>query len=186
MTVYVVTQSETDAAVLKAALKDVPFCGNKYKVIAAGGRTTALSYARSLLMVRKTPVVLVVDADTMNDSRSAELERYLNQSLSEAGPPTEFKVIVVRPEIERLLFADRDIVTGMFGTIADDDFIKGQYVPKTVLGNLLKGKNLAVAIEAPTVANRIQDLRVKELDELRSYVSNPLSADTLTLGPAAI
>ena len=117
MNVYIVTEGADDEAILKAILSDPTKNQNNYRIVSAGGKSSAESYARSLLATGKGPVALVVDADTTEEWRSNELQRALDRSLSEVASGSDFKVIVIRPEIESLLFLNRELLSDIGGDI---------------------------------------------------------------------
>ena len=107
------------------------------KYIAAGGWSSADSLARSYLTDPQTRVVLVVDADTSDPNLVEDRKRFLRHSLGQIAQNTRWRVVVIAPETERLLFDNRSILEDLVQhKVTDTEFVEGQYSPNRVLQQL--------------------------------------------------
>jgi hypothetical protein len=97
---YIITESESDAEILK---KLVPkSIARNTEFVAGSSRYSAQSLARSILAVRRLPVVLVVDAETENRDAVRYQEELLTESLRQVSPGIPFDVLVAVPRVENL------------------------------------------------------------------------------------
>jgi hypothetical protein len=96
---YLVTEGETDVAILKRVLPERIVETIQF-VPAGGGIDTARSLARSLLASRQRPVALVVDADTSDQLAVQERVDFLDYYMRQGAGPTPFKVFVAVPELD--------------------------------------------------------------------------------------
>src|SRR5207244_323692 len=99
----------SDATLLRWLLADVANDPH-VEFSAAGGWSGADSFARSLRIVGRGSVALVVDSDTTDSNLVEERRRFLQHSLREVRPGNDFLVVVIAPEIEGLLFRDRELL----------------------------------------------------------------------------
>jgi len=99
---YVVTDRETDVAILKKLL---PLeLAESLTFYAAHGKYSARSAAGTLLSARMRPVALVLDADTENPDEVREKIELVNTMLYPASSPeTPFKVFLATPSIASIL-----------------------------------------------------------------------------------
>ncbi len=136
MICHVVTEGKSDVTLLTELLGT-----EASEIIEAGGWSGADAYARSILAARKEPVALVIDAGTSDPNRVMERRQFMENSLGQVGPHDLWRVYLVVPEIEALLFTDRDLLEGLVEqAISEEDYIRGRYEPKKVLEKLLNGK----------------------------------------------
>ncbi|MGG6270672.1 hypothetical protein ACQ4M3_38880 [Leptolyngbya sp. AN03gr2] len=99
---YVVTDRETDVAILKKLLPSD--LAQHLTFYAAHGKYSARSAAGTLLSDRMRPVALVLDADTDNPVEVGEKIELVNTMLYPASSPeTPFKVFLAAPSIPSLL-----------------------------------------------------------------------------------
>lgn len=101
MTVYLVAEGASDVRVLKKLLdredvKDV-------HVVAAGGKSAVVSFAKSLLLAKRKPVAAVMDADTSNGENIAEQEIVAFDLIRPASKNTPFRVFFAVPTLENAL-----------------------------------------------------------------------------------
>jgi hypothetical protein len=102
--VYVITEGDSDAEILKAVLPEKVV--KNVQFVVGSGRYSAQSLARSILAVEQMPVALVVDADTNETAAVQEQHEFLQASLNQASPDVPFEVFLAVPEIEVLLVQD--------------------------------------------------------------------------------
>jgi len=103
---YIITESTTNQAILKAVLPQAVLNDVDFLV----GRYSAQSLARTILATKQIPVALVVDAHTTTDTVIREQLDFLRYSLGQASFGIKFKVFMAIPEIEILLIQDLDLI----------------------------------------------------------------------------
>ena len=176
MKAQVVTEGESDRILLTNLLRNTAR-EDDFEVRPAGGRSAAISLAKSLLRRDAPAVALVVDADTVDDQRIREEYALLQDSMAEAVAANRrpYTVVLVVPEIERLLFEDRATAESLVGgQITDADWVRAKFEPKKVL-----------AARLPRVSRDGGRLDLRALDELLRTVdlraltkSNPIQRIT--------
>jgi hypothetical protein len=146
----IVTEGQLDEALIGQLLRSHPALRDlNIRVRAAGGRSAAQSKARTILTERREPVALVVDADTV-DPRAVQQQRgFLEARLEQTAPPEEWRVILIVPEIEVLLFEDEKILQALVPQKpSPEDLIRARYEPKRVLERLLEKAGGRAALDA--------------------------------------
>src|SRR5579863_1035296 len=98
----VITEGESDATFVKSLIGSGK--ADKTHYIPAGSWSSADSLARSYLTDPQTKVVVIVDADSSDPNLIEERKRFLQRSLGQIADKARWRVIVVAPEVERLLF----------------------------------------------------------------------------------
>ena len=169
----VVTEGETDRVLLQTLL-DIPPNDDYFRVVAAGGWSSADSYARSLLLRGEDHVALVVDADS-NDAKQVESRRsFLQQSLKSIPSMGKRKVLVIEPEIEALIFRDHDVVEAMVGhSLSEIDLLRSSYEPKKVLTDLIQPRSLLETYRRLLPQLHLSSLRNEpEIRELKIFLEN--------------
>jgi hypothetical protein len=110
MSATIVTEGSVDKALLERLLACHPrLRGNGIQVRDAGGRYGAQSKARTILTLRRESVAVVSDADTLDAEAIAEQRNLLEMQLGQAAPASEWRVILLAPEVEVLLFRDEQL-----------------------------------------------------------------------------
>lgn len=173
MTCHIVTEGHTDALLLTELLKpEFDTDHNGIHIIEAGGRSGADSFARSVLATRDEPVALVVDADTVDPEGVVERRSFLEHSLGQVALHDRWKVFLVVPCLEALLFKDKAVLEGIVATqVSPEDLIRGEYDPKTVLQNLLKGKPLNIILEQRLSQHDLSTIRdLPLIRELKAFL----------------
>ena len=92
---YIVLEGNIDQEILqkllpKHLLRDVKF-------VVGNGQYEVRSLASSLLATRNTPVILILDADTDNESQIFEKQDLINYLLRRAAAKTPFQVSLAIP-----------------------------------------------------------------------------------------
>ncbi|MBE9051756.1 hypothetical protein IQ243_15255 [Nostocales cyanobacterium LEGE 11386] len=105
---YIIAEGERDIEILqkllpKNLIQDIQF-------IAGGGSYRARSLATSLLATRKIPVVLVIDADTDNESQIFEKHDLINYVLTQASSGIPFKLFLAIPQLEIVFLQDKTLI----------------------------------------------------------------------------
>jgi len=155
----IVVEGRHDEALLKRLLD---LSGMDVEIVAAGGRSSALSYARSLLAHRVAPIALVLDSETTERSFERDQERVVNDLLRNIGQASDFKVFFARPELESVFFFDPNALLEVIGSAPSSEIlIEARYSPKHALQEWLaaarKPTEQAWLIEhvTPAIARRV-------------------------------
>ncbi len=136
MTCYVVTEGKSDEQVLAFVVAQL--CpGRNIVVTAGGGKSSAVSLARSLLSVRKEPLALTLDADTLDPDLLHEQRAGLETLLGLVAPPGLWKVALFQPTLERCFFRDAGFAERFFeGPLSERHRVLAEYDPKRALAEL--------------------------------------------------
>lgn len=135
----VVTEGPNDEALLRLLLPRAAN-GHSVEIILRSGRgwSEAESLASSVLAGLREPVVLVVDADTRDERLIEERRRDLSDLLGMHGPESMWRVILMVPEMEALLFRDPSLLRSALGLELDERLLyRAKFEPRTVLEELL-------------------------------------------------
>jgi hypothetical protein len=97
---FLVVEGRAAASLLKKNLSKRGL--KKIRLVEGQGRSSALSLARSILITHHTPVILLMNADTVNPDRLREQEDLLNMLLSNSAVHTPFKLLLATPDLETM------------------------------------------------------------------------------------
>jgi hypothetical protein len=137
MTCRLVVEGEFDAQLLQRILEANQ--ARDFSISAAGGKSTAASFAMSILASRREPVALVLDADTSDQRAVEEQERIYYDLLRSISRTTPFKIFSAVPALEVVLFSDREILSKIAGVPVSDLHVRdAENRPRQVLNALLK------------------------------------------------
>ncbi len=137
MTCRVVVEGEFDAQFLQRILDACQV--RDFSISAAGGKSTAASFAMSILASRREPVALVLDADTSDQRAVEEQELIYYDLLRSSSRTTPFKIFSAVPALEVVLFSDREILSKIAGTPVSDLQVRdARDRPGQVLNTLLE------------------------------------------------
>ena len=138
---YVVAEGPTDVTVLSHVLAGaIP--ANGVKFVDAGGQSSAISLASTLLVTRSAFVALVADADATSPGRVRELQAELEDSLAAVAPRERFGVFLAAPSLEVCLFQDEKGLQSEFGrAFSAEVMVQGRYEPKETIKRLLQTRD---------------------------------------------
>jgi len=88
---------------------------SRIRFIKGNGYSAAVSKARSVLASSSLPVFLVLDSGTVNRIRVEEKKEYVFEMLRQMASPDRFDIFVFVPEIEVILFENKEICKKIFG-----------------------------------------------------------------------
>ena len=116
MTSLVILEGKLDEIIVSRILDSDPQLRGRFLTAVAGGRSSAISLARSYLVTGDQRLALVLDAD-MTDLEKVAAEQALVADLLEGmAVPERFIVLMVVPEVEALLFFDRGFAETVFAS----------------------------------------------------------------------
>lgn len=175
----VVVEGDRDRILLESLLRSM---SNQHglRVIAAGGYSAADSLARSILIRGIANVALVVDADSIDPRAIDERRGFLNQSLGEVPTHSKWRVFVIAPEVEVLLFFDRSILERFVGhEVSETDLVRGHYEPKKVLADLMRNGKHPTSFEQAFAGLDLSAIReAPEVKELFRFVRSSNGTST--------
>jgi hypothetical protein len=159
MKAYVVVEGPTDVNLIRRLLSQE--IQHQTAIVPAGGRTNLTSAARTLLVSKRKPLAVLVDADTVDESSVLQLRREMEELIRAISAGVPFKVFVIVPEIEALLFripAALERITGH--KVSPGDMALSMYKPHRAILQLGQDKNTVIE----QVINGLTD---EELDVIR-------------------
>jgi hypothetical protein len=136
MTTYLVCEGADDAELLKRVLPEQLL--SHIEVIPAGGLYAIKSLARSLIVRRQAPVVIVIDADVITPEQVEERRKDTEEILESVAANTPVKVILAIPTIEIVFFQDISLLSHLLGYMPSQDMIDlAIYQPRKALAQLI-------------------------------------------------
>ncbi len=163
MTAYVVCEGETDARLLTRLLPG-EIVGD-VKIVPAGGLYAAKSLARSLVVRRQSPVVIILDADSTVPEQVEQRLKETEEIIKNVAVNTPVKVALAAPSLELIFFQDVSLLSHHLGFIPDQDILKSAiYQPAQTLKQLIS--------QSKNIQNQIQlteQLTEEDLTILRDF-----------------
>lgn len=162
MIAYIISEELFDAELLKTVLPGELL--NDVKVVSAGGVSAVKSLARSLVVRRQVPVVIVVDADSVVPELVQERLKDIEEIVESVAINTPVKVIAAVPEMETIFFQDTTFLSRLLGYSPPQDVLNLAVLqPKKALEQLLS--------KSEKIADRSQiipQLTQEDIEILRS------------------
>jgi hypothetical protein len=138
MSIVVIVEGQADKVIVETALRSL--AGKQsFSVVSAGGRSSAVSLARSYFTLPDSRVALLLDADTVDSRQVREQQQILTGSLAAVAPRWAFSVVLAVPELEACLFEAPEVLMATLGTeLTSEMLVEARFTPKAVLTRLLK------------------------------------------------
>lgn len=135
---YIVTKEITDIDIIRALLDDTLL--EDVKFVNGVSQYGAESMARSLLLERRSPVLLIIDADTNDPDAIAAYHQDLEFLTRKVATGTPFKILQAVPTIEAIFLQDRTLFEQLINRqLTDLEWQLGQKDPKGLLDQLPEG-----------------------------------------------
>jgi hypothetical protein len=144
----IIVEGVEDAQLIRAILGEE--VAKRVRFYAGQGRASLATLGRNVLVHEGGPVLVVMDSDTLNPQRTAELQSLTRAAMSSpitsgvqlpAMPESamlEFKVFTFVPEIEAVFFEAPGALDKLLGNKPSQEKVKeGHFAPKHVLTELL-------------------------------------------------
>ena len=159
MTIHLVTDRKIDSAILETVLgREIDRDG--LQIHFTGTRSGAASKARTILVVRKEPVILVLECD---DRTLGEEQQWHEGQLNRGGPRELWRVLLVVPTLDVCFFDHPEFVEGLFeAKLSEVDKMLARFRPREVIEKLFLSKGMPYTPES--IANFLGD---KDLSLLR-------------------
>jgi hypothetical protein len=108
----IIGEGPTDVAILRALLP--PELVNACKLMAAAGRSTIVSVARTHLIMNHAPTAVMLDTDTLDPTIIAETVQTTRHLMAAVAGDTPFDIIYCIPHIEAIFFEDTTALQRLF------------------------------------------------------------------------
>jgi flagellar biosynthesis regulator FlaF len=139
MRVYVVTENEFDKELIESLLsRRFGKSAREICVRAATNKHNAWSSVDSLLLNKRIPTALVVDADTIDHDLTQEQRGELEELFSMSAPKHMWLIVLAQPEPEAVFFSDRAMLERITGKkVSELDIARAALGPRAALQKLL-------------------------------------------------
>jgi hypothetical protein len=109
------------------------------RLLNGGDGRSALSMASSVRGAWEEPVILLLNARSVDQANVAYQRENKEDVLALAGPPLRAELVFAVPELEIALFCDPAILERTLGVeMTEEDRIEARFIPKKVLARLLE------------------------------------------------
>ena len=179
MRVVAIVESEAAGRLIRRAVSDEVF-----EVYNAGEPSTAMMMACTALSREQAPTVLLMDSETLEERTLLEAQLEIGGFLSRCHGCTPYRLILAIPQVEAILFSDREGFERALGRkVADLDWFEARFRPRAVLRRLLgddgrfEEKALAFieTLDDAAVRRMAQHEIVQEIREFVDEVQEPKS-----------
>jgi hypothetical protein len=175
MKTYVLTEGPADVAFLQRVIKGK--VEGPPEFVAAGGKSAVTSMAQSLIVSRRAPVAVVLDADTLDPELVLEQERIYSDRLGAYSQGVPFRFFFAVPEIDNLLFESPVLLGNELGIqVSRQDASESIVHPRQVLERLIKRSPFKSRQELfiNLTENSVKELaRLPLVDALVSFLRKP-------------
>ncbi len=149
------------------------------EIKAVGGMSSVYSFARTLLAVKRTPVAVVIDADSPEPDVAAERQRSAEEVIGDAASGIPFRVIVAVPALEILFFRRPELLGRVFGAAINDHLMElAELSPRHALRKLASDKQFE--------AVRLELLKAMDAEDLRAIREMDIVQDLLAFVKIAV
>jgi hypothetical protein len=136
MIAYLVCEGARDVQLLRRILPGELL--SNVEIIPAGGLSAIKSLARSLIVRRQAPVVIVMDADVITPEQVEERLKDTEEIVESVAVNTPVKVILAVPSIETIFFQDVSLLSRLLGYAPSQDMLSlAIYQPWQALRELI-------------------------------------------------
>lgn len=147
---YIVVEGSHHFNILMHLLPDESTQGIKFVV--SGGNNSAPSLSTTLLMEKHIPLVLLLDADTVDEAQVQTRRSTLESLLNRAPPDTPRAVLLAVPEIEGVFLQNKVELERLFSrTISNIEWTLALRSPKVWLESQLAGRDIFDLADEATI-----------------------------------
>ncbi|HEV7589802.1 MAG TPA: hypothetical protein VGO40_16935 [Longimicrobium sp.] len=171
MNVFAILDSMPAARLVRRIIGDESF-----EVFNAGERSTAIMMACGALTRELTPTVLLLDADTLEHRMLTQSRLTVGGILDRCHGRTPYRLILAIPQVEAILFSDREGLENALGrAVADLDWFEARFRPRAVFRRLLGEGDFEE--KALTVIDALDDVALRRMArhpvvrEIRSFMT---------------
>jgi hypothetical protein len=172
MNVYAVLDSLPSARLVRRVIQD-----DSFEVFNSGERSTAILSACGALSREMTPTVLLLDSETLEERMLMESQLEVGGILNRGCGNTPYRLILAIPQVEAILFSDREGFEKALGRkVADLDWFEARFRPRAVFRRLL-GDPVDFEERALAVINALDDAALRRMarhpiiQEIRGFMA---------------
>ncbi len=173
MCIHVLAKSNFDGAFLATLLAEEQKRGS-VEVGVINDLPSAYSVARTMLAVKRTPVAMVIDANSPEPEVASERKLRAEELLGDAAGGVPFRVLVAVPELAVLFFGRPELLRRVFDTVDDHLIELAQLSPRRALQKLAPREpheQAVFRILRAMESNDVDALRETELiRDLRGFI----------------
>jgi hypothetical protein len=165
MIAYIVCQGSDDAQMLKMIVP--PHLLNEVGIAPAGGESSLRSLARSLVVRRRVPIVVVFDANSTVPELIWERVRDIKEIVECVSVDSPIEVLAFAPEMESIFFQDVHLLARILGFVPSQKILDlASSQPKKVLDELLS--------QSDKVRDRSQLINQLAHENIENLQTNPV------------
>jgi hypothetical protein len=162
----IVTEGNSEGLLLSKLFSGI----ENIKIKAGSGYSSAVTLASSILTYHKKPVLLLLDAESSDQTDIAERYDFVKGYLSMSTPGAVFKIILFQPELETVFFEDAKVAEHLMGRPLTEPELKlARLHPKQVLQEAMPGND----VEMISKLNEDDIARLRQLavvKEIKSFL----------------
>jgi hypothetical protein len=157
MNVYAIFDSVASARLVGRIIEDPTL------MLAAGDvQSSAIMMAGGALRREFTPTVLVLDSDSLEERAILAEQAEINGLMSLYGSQIPYRVVLAVPQVEAILFSDREGLEKALGRkVGDEDWFEARFRPRAVLKRLLAGSDYEQAVR--TLTDALDDAALRRM-----------------------
>lgn len=161
----IVTESEMDKLLWSRIFSGI----ENIKITAGSGYSSALTLASSILTYHKKPVLLLLDADSNDQTDIDERYSFVNSYLDMSTPDAVFKIILFQPELETVFFEDAKVAEHLIGRhLTELELESARLRPKQFLQRELQSASNKTHI-LNTVISKLDESDLEKLRQLPEF-----------------
>jgi hypothetical protein len=171
MTVAAILDNEPCGRLVRRVIRDPGF-----EVYDGRERSNAIMSACGVLSDYLTPTVLLLDSDTLEERLLMERRNTVEGILDRGHGRTPYRLILAVPQVEAILFSDREGFEKALGRkVADLDWFEARFRPRAVFRRLLGDREFAEG--ALEVINALDDAALQRMarhpiiQEIRGFIA---------------
>ena len=158
------------------------------RLLNGGDGRSALSMASSVRSAWEEPVILLLNARSVDPANVAYQRENKEDVLALAGPPLRAELVFAVPELEIVLFHDPVLLERLLGLeMTEEDRIEARFIPRKVLARLIQRSGrfadeaaLIDALDDWAVRRIAEHPLIRELEALIADVrANPVPEELL-------
>jgi hypothetical protein len=178
MNATVLTEENFDGMFL-AALIASERLRDGIQIRVGGGESPGHSFARTMLAVRRTPVAVVINADSPEPKAAMERQSSAEEVIGIAAFGVPFRVLVAVPELDILFFQRPELLSRVFGVPISDHVMElAQLSPRRALKKIDGEESLENI--------RVRLLRAMNATDLEAFRATELIQDLLSFIKVAV
>ena len=136
MKAYIICEDDLDSQLLQRVLPRELL--NSVGIVVGGSLSSVKSMARSLVVRRRVPVAIIVDADTVDPDQVEERRREVKEIVEGVAANTPVGVILAVPAIESVFFQDISLISRLFESAPAQEILSmAVYEPGRALKQLI-------------------------------------------------